>query len=523
MGRVAAMKLTDHQAKMHQRLYKDFQFFAMWSPLKILQKDGRLEPLRLNRAQEYAHMMAEKQLAEKGWVRAIVVKSRQQGISTYIEARFYQKTTRNRGTNAFIMTHMDDATKNIFEMVKRYHDNVDPRMKPTAGRTNEKELVFNELDSRYAVATAGSKAAGRSRTNRLFHGSEVAYWNNTDEIRKGAMQTVPSGEVDGRGTEIWLESTANGMGNMFHEMAMAALRGQGDYILIFIPWYWMPEYSRALDDDFELTPEEAEYRELYDLTLEQMAWRRAKIIELKGILNFQREYPATVQEAFEVSGGGLFKPASIMKARKSEIKDKDAPLIMGVDAARDGDRTVITFRRGREVPVQYVWDPQKGEEMDQMKLVGICAKYIEKHKPAAVFIDVAHGHGAVDRLHELGFTDVVHGVFFGEGAVEDQVYANKRAEMYGDLEEWLDGACSIPDNDVLHQDLAIIPQFKTTSSSRKLLPKKEEIKKKVGFSPDLADSLALTFAYPVSAKAAGEKQTVRRESNMKTLNRRRKR
>jgi len=512
-------RLTSRQIETHHRLQSDFEFFAKVSPLKILPKEGGvIQTLELNRAQKYAHDMAERQLQETGWVRIIVVKGRQQGMSTYIEARFYHKTTRQKGTNAFIITHLDDATKNLFEMVKRYHDNVDPRVRPKTAHSNEKELVFADLDSRYAVATAGSKAAGRSRTNRLFHGSEVAYWENTKDIRKGALQTVPGL----RGTEIWLESTANGMGNMFHQMAIDALNGRGDFQLCFVPWFWQPEYSREIPDDFELNQEELEYRDLYDLSLGQMAWRRAKIVELESVDAFKREYPATVHEAFEVSGGGLIKPTHIMKARQSEITDKPAPLILGVDPARDGDRTVITFRRGREVPAQHVWDPSKGETMNEMKLVGIVGTYIKEHKPAAVFIDVAYGHGAIDRLHELGFDDVVHGVHFGESATNSQVYLNKRAEMYGDMADWLAGHVSIPNCDQLHQDLAIIPDFKLNSSSRKVLTPKEKIKKEFGFSPDMADSLALTFAYPVQHANSYAASAGKRESNMKTRSRLRK-
>jgi hypothetical protein len=510
--------VTPEQSAKNRRLNTELPFFARHAPLVVLPKSGKACPLILNRAQAYAHEKAEKQLADTGKVRAIVVKSRQQGISTYIEARFYHKASRLPGTNAFVMAHLDDATKNIFEMVKRYHDNIHPTMKPATSASNDKELVFSDLDSRYAVATAGSPAAGRSRTNRLFHGSEVAYWNKTDEIRKGAMQTVPTLS----GTEIWLESTANGMGNMFHEMAMEALAGRGEYILIFIPWFWMPEYQAPIPGDFELNPEEAEYRELWGLTLEQMAWRRAKIAELKGIFNFKREYPATVHEAFEASGGGLFKPEAISRARKSNIKDKQAPLVLGVDPARGGDRTVFVYRRGREIPHYKVWDPAKGEVMDEMQLVGNIAQAIQRHNLAAVFVDVKDGHGAVDRLLELGYKNV-YPVFFGSGAIKDEVYANKRAEMHGEFADWMEGDVSIPDSDDFQKDLSVIPPFKLNSSSRKILPAKEKIIELCGFSPDITDAGCLTFATPVAPEALPrDSKSLKVESSVKTMKRFRK-
>lgn len=522
------MKLNESQAAKHRRLQTDFRFFAQAAPLMVLPKEGgQLLPLRLNRAQEHAHAMAERQLGATGKVRALVVKGRQQGMSTYIEGRFYQKTTRVPYTNAFILTHLDDATDNIFKMVKRYHENVADPMRPATAAASAKELIFKELDSSYAVGTAGSKNTGRSRTIRLFHGSEVAYWRNTADIRKGAMQAV----ADLPGTEIWLESTANGMGGMFHEMVMEALAGKSEYIVIFVPWFWTVEYQRQAPADFQLDEAEVEYRELYSLSIEQMVWRRGKIAELGGVHEFKREYPAHVLEAFEASGDGLIRPEDIVRARQSKITDKLAPLVMGVDPGRTKDRTVIVFRRGREAPAFYKWDPKDGQKMDQMRLAGIVGKLIDKHEPAAVFIDVGEGHGTIDRLHELGYGEVVHGVGFGEGAALEQVYANKRAEMWGELAEWLSGDAKIPDDDELHRDLSVIPPFRTTSNSRKILPSKESIKNGTsdrpgcGFSPDLGDALALTFAHPVNPKINERLRAITRKqsgSGLKTLSRFRK-
>ncbi|MCH8110414.1 MAG: hypothetical protein IH905_00425 [Proteobacteria bacterium] len=103
------------------------------------------------------------------------------------------------------------------------------------------------------------------------------------------MQAVP----DARGTEVVLESTANGMGNLFHQLWQQAETGDGEYEAIFIPWYWQEEYRRSAPSDFSLTPEEDEYSDLYDLDMDQMAWRRAKITDLRDEMLFRQEYPAT--------------------------------------------------------------------------------------------------------------------------------------------------------------------------------------------------------------------------------------
>ena len=125
-------------------------------------------------------------------------------------------------------------------MAARYHEHCPELVKPQTGATNAKELSFDTLDSGYRVATAGSKGVGRSQTIHYFHGSEVAFWPNANEHSAGALQAVPNENE----TEIILESTANGLGNYFHEQWQQAEAGIGDYIAIFIPWFLHQEYRR---------------------------------------------------------------------------------------------------------------------------------------------------------------------------------------------------------------------------------------------------------------------------------------
>ena len=144
--------------------------------LKIKTKSGAILPLRFNRSQQYLHARLESIRQRTGRVRAILLKGRQFGGSTYINARFYHRTSLNSGMQAYILTHEQDATDNLFGMVERFHEHC--WLRPSTGAANAKELYFDKLDSGYAIGTAGTKAAGRSRTIQLFHGSEVAFWPN---------------------------------------------------------------------------------------------------------------------------------------------------------------------------------------------------------------------------------------------------------------------------------------------------------------------------------------------------------
>ena len=477
--------------RIRERFSKDFIFYGE-SILKIRPKEGGLIPLKLNRAQLYLHEKAEEQLQRTGKVRLLVPKARQGGISTYITARFYHKVTHTVGYRGFILTHEAEATSNLFDMVKRYHDNIEPMFRVSTGSDSMKELNFDKLDSGYKVGTAGNKQTGRSSTIQLFHGSEVAFWINDKDIAAGALQAIP----DEAGTESILESTGNGIGNLFYKMCMDAIKGLNDYEVVFIPWFWMENYYKQQPESFVLTDEERELKRLYLLNEGQLYWRRAKIAELGSESLFRQEYPATLMECFQASSEESFiSPDPVMRARKTVLnEDRTLPMVVGIDPARHGgDRTAIVYRRGRKLINIEIF-----KNSDLMEVVGKTVQIIRSHQPAKIFLDVGGlGWGIYDRLKELGHSDIVSGINSGEKAIEYDKYANKRAEMWGIMRQWLESEpCDIPDEDEILMDLTC-PSYKYDSNTRLLLEKKEDIKKSGRKSPDIGDALALTFAFPV--------------------------
>lgn len=488
--------LSEREKAIRLRLKSEFPHYAA-KCLKIRDKNGAVKPFELNKAQLYLHQRIEAQLATTGKVRALILKGRQQGSSTYVGGRFYHKVSHRKGVRAFILTHHDDATSNLFDMTQRYHDNCPDLVKPATSAANAKELHFSNLDSGYKVGTAGNKAVGRSSTIQYFHGSEVAFWPNAAEHAAGVMQAIP----DAPETEVLLESTAYGMGNLFHTMWMAAEAGKSDFIAIFVPWFWSDEYRKEPPKDFQPTAEEEEYKAAHSLDDAQLCFRRAKIIELSiggdsGEWRFKQEYPATAQEAFQASGhDSLIDSRKVLKARKGQRPNTYGPLIIGVDPARFGpDASAIIRRVGARA-----FAPERHYHKDTMSLAGIVKRAIDVEKPDRVFIDVGGiGAGTYDRLVELGYGRVVVAVDFGGSPMDVVKYYNRRSEMYGTLAQWLDsaGGVQIPDEDDLHADLCA-PGYSYDSNGAMKLEKKEDIKKRIGRSTDLADALALTFAEPV--------------------------
>lgn len=490
-----------NEKQIRQKLKTDFPHYAS-KCLKIRTKSGSIEQFAINKAQLYIHEQLENQLAITGKVRALILKGRQQGCSTYVGGRYYHKVTHRFGVQAFILTHALEATQNLYKMAKRFYEHTPDLVKPNVATSNSKELVFGLLDSGYKLGTAENPSVGRSSTIQLLHGSEVGFWNNAAEHAKGILQAVPNES----NTEIILESTANGVGNYFHQMWQKAEAGLSEYIAIFVPWFWQDEYKKSVNDDFILTPEEVDLAEQYGLTKEQLSWRRSKIADLSingtdGEKAFKQEYPCNSTEAFQLTGENSYISSElVMKCRKTQA-EKYGKLLVGVDPARFGDdRSSIIRRQGR-----VSFGKESYVKKDLMELTGIVHQIIINENPYRVFVDVAGlGAGVVDRLKELGHKDIIIPVNGGSKPLDSRKYYNKRAELWGEAKKWLeDEPCQIPDDDSLHSDLCGI-RYKINSNSALVMEQKAEMKKRGIRSPDEADALTLTFALPDNALQINE-------------------
>ena len=475
------------------RVLKSLPLFAK-NFLIIHDKSGAERNFQFNRAQQYIHDRLEAQLLATGKVRALVLKGRQQGVSTLIQARFFHKTVTKRGKKSFILTHHADSTRALFEMTKRYSENLDKSLFPQPDKKNDNTLMYDGLGSGYRVGTAGSVEVGRGMTNQYLHLSEYAFYKDAAKIGMGLMNTVA--EIDD--TEIIKESTANGQANDFYADWQAAKNGASRYQAIFVPWYWQDEYCIE-DAAFLPNEEEINWLEKFGangLKAGHLNWRRIKMQDIKGdyeqkCRKFRQEYPFTDDEAFISSITDTFiNVESVQRARKTEV-DSTSHLIIGVDPARKGDdRTAIIRRKGRKA-----YKLETYYNIDTMELAGIIKRMIDKEEPKRVCIDcIGIGAGVVDRLHELGYADIVIGVNVATRAEEAAVYKNCRAEIWDRGRAWLlqDMPVEIPDSDELQTDLCGLG-YKYDSSDKLQIESKDDAKKRGCLSPDCGDAFMLTF------------------------------
>lgn len=340
--------------------------------LKIKAKNGSIIPFKMNAPQErlYNEIM---QLKKNGIpARVIVLKARQMGFSTLIEAMMFHSAATDFHIQNFTVAHQEDSTKNLFIMAQRYYEELPPVLKPLLKTNNGNTMEFGVpnnappgtkgLDSAIRIATAGGRSIGRSYTFTNVHMSEYAFWpGNKLDTLLGIMQAVPNET----GTMVCIESTANGFDNfkdLWDQAVEGWSRGERDgWMPFFAAWHEMPEYRRPADG-LVRTEEEQELVDQFGLDNEQLAWRRWCIkVNCGGdIEKFKQEYPATPEEAFIASGTCIFNQAAIVAwievLRHEERKhgafafDPDMDNIEWADAA-DGE---ITILKAPEKGVPYV-------------------------------------------------------------------------------------------------------------------------------------------------------------------------
>lgn len=297
--------------------------------LKILPKSGGLKPFLVNDIQwRLLEKFCDALLAGRP-LRFIILKARQFGISTLVQAFIFFLLIRYSGRNACVIAHKDDATKHLYAMTKRYRENMPHR--PLCSALGEGGMVLPAPhDSRLTLETAGAKGAKRSFTIQYLHCSEPAFWPNPDVTDLGLMQIVPFEP----GTIIVKESTANGVGGLFWRQYWDAKNKKSDYEAVFLPWYLHAEYRRVVTEEqgkklmLGLDEEERRGVEKMGWTVEQVAWRRHYISNScdNNVSKFHQEYPATDREAFLVSGRPVFD-LHLLEARSEGAED---PVFQGI-------------------------------------------------------------------------------------------------------------------------------------------------------------------------------------------------
>ncbi len=442
MGR--PLSAAQRAARVAERLRTDTPFYAEHC-LKVVNEHGELVPLAYRKAQLKLDAALERQRLAGRPMRAIVLKSRKVGISTSVQAKLFQAVTTEPNCKAVVVAQDTDTAGDLFEISDTFYSHLpqDESFKPRLdSRRNSpggmKQLAWRNsrsqadrgdvgLNTSLKIDTAKEVDAGRGKTIRRLHCSEVAFWDTymggaTGKGQKkflAMLNAVP----DTPGSLIVIESTANGH-NFFKARWDRAERGEGGYVAVFIGWTEDENCWRAFDNpdhravfiesigSGEFGEDEPRLIEKFSATPEQLLWRRFAIVDkCDGSLStFGQEYPSTPLEAF-VGSGKHFFPIRFIEFAEDEARSFDPPESdPRAEVVQPGDGLLIpaAFKTRRlatsteDVPTGTLWLPGGADQAASGKdmwrvwahpVKGGVRPGAEREAPRSyiVFADVASG------------------------------------------------------------------------------------------------------------------------------------
>ncbi len=379
-------------------VYREFRDHASFcrSSLIVETESKDLVPMELGPGQIRLAAAIKRQRAKGVPVRLIYLKSRRIQATTGTAAHFFKDTAFNAGTHTAVIAHDAVSTINIFKIYQRFYE----RYKPFAGiiKLPPSKATMDQIAFEYAgdpessyiqVRTAGALNFGRSFRLTNVHFSEFPYYQRPAELLAAVMSAVPKLPD----TCAVIEGTAKTIGDTFHKMWQAAMDPaiESDWLGLFMGWWEHPSNRMppaVAPEQFmnDLSREERELMGLYNLDLQQLAWRRWTIInDFAGdTVRFRREHPATPEDAFTASSRNRF---SIPHIQRMPIQRDPAIGELHLDQVGVEER--IVFRAG-EYGALRVWKrPEKG----RLYAVGAdCAQGL----------DVGPGEGQSDPDYSVG-------------------------------------------------------------------------------------------------------------------------
>lgn len=307
--------------------------------LTIEDEEGALVPFELNEAQLILEDEVERQEAIRRPVRMLVLKGRQQGVSTWAQGRKAVRcmTRRTRGQT---VGHALNAVHELWGKLDRYRKAMaetetaqllaaagiilQPPLDPGMGEKGRRTVFKDPLGSvcRYDSA-ADPESVGRGTTQQFLHLTEIPQWSKPEETMQAVLACVP----DSPDTMVIVETTAKGASGWFYETWLAAMadvkRGiEPEFVPVFIEWWHTKRYKRKRrKGEPGLTAQEREFQAKYKLTEEQCFWYRDQ--RRKYGEKVAEEFPCTWQEAFLSSGLPFFR-RDVMEHYRQRANDIEA-------------------------------------------------------------------------------------------------------------------------------------------------------------------------------------------------------
>mgnify|MGYP001572621992 CR=1 FL=1 len=282
------------------------------SPVKYIENNFKVLTKADQRGQSQLVPMILKP-CQKHWIenrthRDIILKGRQMTTTTGVLAANSHIVFTSPYQKMAVITHHGDLSEFLLLTVHRFYNNLPPNMRPECDWSSSSRIRFPAqrkdgrpgLDSLIHIDSAESKSIGFGETLNIAHLSEMCRWpeNRAEELYAGISQTVPVGGF------ITIESNPRGRRGVFFDIYDHAKRGEIEYKPFFYPWWWEPDYQSPVKGKLDYNDEEKLLVKLYNLTPEQIQFRRGKHNELKDLA--YQEYPENDMDCFLSSDIGVF-------------------------------------------------------------------------------------------------------------------------------------------------------------------------------------------------------------------------
>lgn len=311
--------------------------------IAIEDEKGRILPFDLNEAQLIVDDEVERQIRIGKPVRVLILKGRQQGMSTYCQGRKAHRAFTRR-TRGLTVGHILPAVHELYSKLDRSWRglttseasmelsrggiNLQPPLEPGMGEKGRRMVFADPLGSvcRYDSAS-DPQTVGRGITTQFIHATEIPQWAKPDETMQAILATIP----DDPDTMVFVETTAKGASGWFYETWLAAMedvkRGiEPEFYPVFVEWWHTKRYKRKRrSGEPKLNATELEFKAKYGLTDEQCYWYRDQ--RRKYGERVAEEFPCTWQEAFLSSGLPYFR-REVMDAYREALPEEE-PLRVG--------------------------------------------------------------------------------------------------------------------------------------------------------------------------------------------------
>ena len=377
-------------------------------------------------------------------VRVMVLKARQLGISTVTEAIVFLWAFLHPGTNGLVVSHKDGQAQELFQMTKRYWETWPHKSLFDVRYNTRRQLQWRETESNLRILTAKNIEGARGSTLHAVHASEVAFWDNAELLWGGLEPSIPNRH----GTFVCLESTANGVGNWFHEEWQRAETGDSAFVPLFFPWYRHPanrlygSWIHELDLDGEerdLLVQGRKEAISEENIFAGLAFRRVEIRK-KGIDWFHQEFPSTPEEAFVTTGHPIFAATAVKDCYDAKT-GVDGRLYRNgrgeavFEADSSGPVTIFKLPHPEPNPGRYFVG---GDPAETITGDPACAQVINRHR----LEQVAVWHGQTDPV-TFAREMMLLGDFYGHAMLCPEVEGGGMATIgaiiqagYGNVWSW---------------------------------------------------------------------------------------